>query len=159
MAWTIDPNREQLVLLPFDFSDAASEAISTAVGLVARIELLWVLHVVPPIEISSPGFQFGGLSSESLRDHADTALAEALAKAGVRNANRRVVAGDPATEIITTAKELGANLIVIPSRGKSGIRRWMIGSVAERVVRKAPCPVLVLPIFSANGSDDEDHED
>ena len=47
---------------------------------------------------------------------------------------------------VETAREIGANLIVIPSCGKTGLRRWMIGSVAEKVVRQTPCPVLVLPI-------------
>jgi nucleotide-binding universal stress UspA family protein len=151
MSWTIDHNREQTVLLPFDFSEPATEAITTARGLVARTELLWVLHVVPPLDRSSPGFLLGKSDPAQLRARADTALAKVLSEAGVGEAQRRIVIGDPADEIVTVAREIDANLIVIPSRGKTGLRRWMIGSVAERVVRRAPCPVLVLPIV-----DDDD---
>lgn len=146
MRWKLDPNHEQTVLLPFDFSEAATEAIATARGLVARTELLWVLHVIPPISTTSPSFLMGEHEPEDLRAHADTALAKALSVAGLGEARRRIEIGDPAGEIIDVAKEIDANLIVIPSRGKTGLRRWMIGSVAEKVVRHAPCPVLVLPI-------------
>ena len=146
MSWTIDPNREQTVLLPFDFSEPATEALMTARGLVARTELLWVLHVVPPVNTTSPGFLMGQIEPDTLRQRADTALAKALSEAGFGEVHRRIAIGDPANEIIEVAREINANLIVIPSCGKTGLRRWMIGSVAEKVVRQAPCPVLVLPI-------------
>lgn len=153
MAWTLDPNHEQTVLLPFDFSEPASEAITTARGLVARTGLLWVLHVIPPLERTSPGFLTGEVDPATLRERADTALAKALSEAGIGEAQRRIAVGDPADEIVTVAREIDADLIVMPSRGKTGLRRWMIGSVAERVVRRAPCPVLILPIR------DDDEED
>jgi len=148
-SWNLDP--EQTILLPFDFSDAANDAIRTARGLVARTELLWVVHVIPPVTTSSPGFLMGQIDPTKLMEHADAELAKALHEAGVGEAQRRIVIGDPADEILTVASEIGADLIVIPSRGKTGIRRWMIGSVAERVVRHTTCPVLVLPI-----SDDDE---
>jgi nucleotide-binding universal stress UspA family protein len=153
MAWKLDPNREHTVLLPYDFSAAANEALVTARGLVARTELLWVLHVVPPVSASSPGFLMGEVEPDELRERADTALAKALSEAGLGEVRRRIEIGDPASEIIDVAREIDANLIVIPSRGKTGLRRWMIGSVAEKVVRQAPCPVLVLPIHDDEETD------
>lgn len=146
MPWTLDPNREHTVLLPFDFSAPAFEAISVARGLVADVNRLFMLHVVLPVSVTSPGYVLGKIDERTLRERADTALAKAMSEAGIDAAQRRVVTGDPADSIITVAREIDANLIVIPSRGKTGVRRWMIGSVAERVVRRAPCPVLVLPI-------------
>lgn len=146
MSWTLDPNNEQIVLLPFDFSEPATEAIATALEFVKRKQLLWVLHVVPPVTTVSPGFLLGDVDPGELRANADSALAKVLSEAGVGEANRRVLIGDPANEIINVAREIDANLIVIPSRGKTGLRRWMLGSVAEKVVRQAPCPTLVLPI-------------
>jgi nucleotide-binding universal stress UspA family protein len=95
----------------------------------------------------------GEIEPDTLREQADTALAKALSVAGMGEARRRIVIGDPASEIIDVAREIEANLIVIPSRGKTGLRRWMIGSVAEKVVRRAPCPVLVLPIRDAEEQD------
>ncbi len=145
--WTLDPKREQIVLLPFDFSEPAIDAITTARGLVARTELLWVVHVIPPISTASPGFLLGQIDPQRLRTHADTELGKVLSEHEVGEARRRVVIGDPASEIISVAREIDAELIVMPSHGKTGLRRWMIGSVTEKVVRRAPCPVLMLPIL------------
>lgn len=154
--WTLDDQRQQILLLPFDFSDAAIDALTTARSLIAGPEYLYVLHVVPPLSSTSPGVMLGETDEKQMVQHADEALARALSAAGIGEARRRITIGDPASEIIDVARELDAAMIVIPSRGKTGLRRWMIGSVAERVVRRAPCPVLVLPI--APDEDDEDGE-
>ncbi|PRP95025.1 Universal stress protein F [Enhygromyxa salina] len=154
MPWKFDQTGEQTVLLPYDFSDPATDAIATAREMVARPELLYVLHVIPPIDVASPGFLSGALEIETLRKHADTELTKVLDAAGLAKAQRRVHVGDPASEILDVAREIEANVIVIPSRGKTGLRRWMIGSVAERVVRRAQCPVLVLPIVDDDDDDD-----
>ena len=53
------------------------------------------------------------------------------------------LAGDPSTTIVSFAQDLGADLIVIPSHNRGGLKRLLLGSVAEAVVRNAPCPVLV----------------
>ncbi|HLT37683.1 MAG TPA: universal stress protein [Enhygromyxa sp.] len=159
MPWKLDPNREQTVLLPFDFSEPAIDALATARDLVARTELLWVLHVVPPLSTTSPGFLLGEVDLVELRERADTALAKTLSEIGIGTARRRIVIGDPASEIVDVAREIDADLIVIPSRGKTGLRRWMIGSVAEKVVRRAPCPVLVLPIDDDDDDDDDTKEE
>ncbi|MFO7562392.1 MAG: universal stress protein [Enhygromyxa sp.] len=153
MAWKIDPKKP--VLVPFDFSAPATDALATARGLVDAIDLLWVLHVIPPVNTTSPGFLMGQVDPATLRERADTALAKALSEAELGEARRRVVIGDPASEIIDAAREIDAGLIVIPSRGKTGLRRWMIGSVAEKVVRQAPCPVLVLPIPDEDEQEDQ----
>jgi nucleotide-binding universal stress UspA family protein len=148
MSWNFNLNGgEQTVLLPYDFSEPANEAIATARSMVARTEQLFVLHVVPPVQTASPGFLVGEVDVDKLLAHADTELAKVLSEADVGAARRRVKFGDPATEIVDVAAEIDADAIVIPSRGKTGLRRWMIGSVAERVVRRARCPVLVLPII------------
>ena len=147
MAWSFSPTGDQIVLLPFDFSAAATEALATARSMVARPEQLYVLHVIRPLEPSSPAFLVGELDLDELRVRADAELGEALREAGVGDAQRRVHVGDPADQILEVADEIDAALIVIPSRGKVGLRRWMIGSVAERVVRRARRPVLVLPVL------------
>ena len=148
MPWKFNRDGEQTVLLPFDFSTPATQAIATARDMVARPELLYVLHVIPPLDANSPAYLAGVLDLDKLRERADAELAKALREAGVEQAQRRVTIGDPASEIIDVAREVDADVIVIPSRGKSGLLRWVIGSVAERVVRRAQCPVLVLPIVN-----------
>jgi nucleotide-binding universal stress UspA family protein len=63
-----------------------------------------------------------------------------------------VVMGDPATEIIQLARSEGADLIVMGTHGRTGLTRLMMGSVAEAVVRRAPCPVLTLKhALASNG--------
>jgi nucleotide-binding universal stress UspA family protein len=154
--WTLDPAREQTVLLPFDFSEPATMAIHTALGLVARPELLWVHHVIPPVSTMSPGFVLGDVTPAELRRRAAAALDEALATAGIRGVQPRVTIGDPAEEILLAVTELDADLIVMPSCGKTGLRRWMLGSVAEQVVRRATCPVLVLPAREVHPPDPDE---
>jgi nucleotide-binding universal stress UspA family protein len=150
MPWKFNHAGEQTVLLPFDFSTAATEAIATARDMVARPELLYVVHVIAPLDSNSPAYLAGALDLDKLRARADAALEKALREAGVEQAQRRISTGDPASEILDVAREIGADLIVIPSHGKTGLLRWMLGSVAERVVRRATCPVLVLPVAAAD---------
>ena len=59
---------------------------------------------------------------------------------------REVLVGDPGTVCADRAASLKAELIVIPSHGRSGVSRLLLGSVTERIVRLAPCPVLVLKL-------------
>ena len=82
-----------------------------------------------------------------LSQHVETALGAFDTRAGTADA-RRVVThhrlGDPSTEIVQLAADLDASLVVIGTHGRRGIRRLVMGSVAETVVRLAPCPVLVV---------------
>ena len=59
-------------------------------------------------------------------------------------AHLHVLFGDPGHEIVDLASEIGAELIIMPSHGRRGVKRVLLGSVAERVARLAECPVLVL---------------
>ena len=65
------------------------------------------------------------------------------AELGLANAEARVLRGDPATAICHLAEEVDAGAIVIGSRGRGGIKRAMLGSVSDHVVRNAPCTVMV----------------
>ena len=67
-----------------------------------------------------------------------------LATEGQDSVSTDVVIGDPGHEITTLAERAGADLIVLNSHGRTGLKRLLIGSVAERVIRLAHCPVLVL---------------
>jgi nucleotide-binding universal stress UspA family protein len=81
---------------------------------------------------------------ESVRSQAHRALRDALEKSGHAACQAQVRAGKPAETITEFAREHDCELIVIPSHGRTGMERFFLGSVAERVVRLAPCPVLVL---------------
>jgi nucleotide-binding universal stress UspA family protein len=135
---------KQTVVVPIDFSEHSFSALDTAVQLVAGPENLHVIHVLPRMESTEPGYIWGLIDDEARRKHATDALVERLAQHDVVGANIVIAIGDPGREIPDFAESLHADLIVLPSHGRTGISRLLIGSVAERVVRRAHCPVLVL---------------
>jgi nucleotide-binding universal stress UspA family protein len=61
----------------------------------------------------------------------------------------KTVEGNPGDEIVDYAAKIGADLIVMGSHGHSGVRRLLLGSVAEKVLHRTPCPVLVVPVGEA----------
>jgi nucleotide-binding universal stress UspA family protein len=63
---------------------------------------------------------------------------------GARRVTSRLEYGDPATGIVGIAADEGVDLIVMGTHGRTGVSRWLIGSVAEKVVRSAPCAVLTV---------------
>ena len=144
MPLSFEASAERVVVLPFDFSEPATNAMATARAMVQTPAQLYLVHVIPPLEAASPGFLNAVVDLESLRSRVEEQLAKSIAAAGIGEVSTRIRVGDPATEIVDVAREVDAHVIVIPSHGKTGLRRWMIGSVAERVVRLAHCPVLVL---------------
>jgi nucleotide-binding universal stress UspA family protein len=141
------------VLHASDFSGPANVAfrVAVAVAKVHGAELLLV-HVLP-----APPTLAGGRRSMSLRAHdelvaiarraADRQLALLLTKARLSKVRARAfrVHGDPHREILRAARAKEADLIVMGTHGRTGISRLFLGSVAERVVRLASCPVLTVP--------------
>jgi nucleotide-binding universal stress UspA family protein len=117
------------ILVATDLSDNAAAAlavgVTTARALGARLHLL---HVFTSVD-----------------DDATRLLADAAAKAGSEVSVVATSAGDPAREILRYAARQAIDLIVIGTHGRTGVTRVLLGSVAERVVRGAHCPVLVVP--------------
>lgn len=136
----------KLILHPTDFSENCRYAFRTACSLASESEArLIVLHVMPasssPI-LSEP-------SPDPLKPvESQPALANRFVwpdPADPRLAvEHRVAEGDSADEIVRLAKDLSIDLIVMGSHGRTGLRRLLTGSVAEEVLRKANCPVLVV---------------
>jgi len=134
----------QRVLVPVDFSDPAAEAIHTALEFVESARNVHTLHVLSPLDHVSPGVLHGGVDDESRQTNARHFLEEFLARNQVKGVTAEVRVGDPGMTISEYVKEQGIDLIVMPSHGYHGLRRILLGSVAERVLRHAECPVLVL---------------
>lgn len=132
------------VVVPFDFSEDSLGAVATALQLVETAAQVHVVHVLPKVEPSDPEYLWMTAAPEARREHAEQALAEKLGDPKFRDVRRHVAFGDPGHEIAELAKQLAAELIVLPSHGRTGLQRLLIGSTAERVVRLAHCPVLVL---------------
>jgi nucleotide-binding universal stress UspA family protein len=133
------------VVVPVDFSEDAMAALATAREMVKDPTHLHVIHVLPLLEVTDPGVIWETIDDESRRKHAEKALREELERLNVDKGVCMVVRfGDPGHEIVDYAEQVEAGLVVVSSHGRSGLRRLLLGSVAERVVRLAHCPVLVL---------------
>ena len=134
----------QIVVVPVDFSDDSFAALETARELVDDPAHLHVVHVLPILEANDPGVIWHMIDDESRCQHAAEALKKELADRGYQRSQVAIHFGDPGHEIAQYAEQVEAGLIVVSSHGKSGLTRLLIGSVADRVVRLARCPVLVL---------------
>jgi nucleotide-binding universal stress UspA family protein len=137
------------ILCPTDFSPSSRLALAKAGDLAAHFKAkLYVLHVVAAI-----GNELGA-EAVTLSDYQDAALVEAqnqiveeiecVVPQGVDSQVSARLGGDEAEEIVSTAREAGVDLIVIATHGVTGWRHFVFGSVTEKVLRSAPCPVLVI---------------
>ena len=137
------------LLVPVDFSDSSLRALHYAADLVADSgSSLTIVHVV------AADYGWLDLGREEYRD-LDQSLQKqaaenlrALADANVPrtvSVDLEVRIGRPAEEIVAAASESKSGLIVLSTRGLTGLDRYLIGSVAERVARLAPCPVYLMP--------------
>ena len=147
-SWTL---HKQRVLVPFDFSEASRKALEVARSFVPDLSgpsgaSVCVIHVITPPPITAPGRLLRGpFDEERAIAQGFSALREALNDAGMPEFEPHVrVAPNPAEEIVGFAEREQTELIIISSHARTGFDRWLLGSTAERVVRLAPCPVLVL---------------
>jgi nucleotide-binding universal stress UspA family protein len=140
MAWC----PKQCVVVPVDFSNQSLEAIEVGLTLVERPEQLHVVHVVVDVTPLEAGEVWGVIDPQARIEQMKTVLQQRLSSPQYAGIQLSVVLGEPAHGIADFAAEKKADLIVIPSHGRTGLTRLLIGSVAERVVRLAHCPVLVL---------------
>jgi nucleotide-binding universal stress UspA family protein len=130
------------ILFATDFSPASREAFEVATGLARDYKArLIAMHVIPPIRADFAEFStFPGPDedrSEALR------LLHEIQSPG-HSIEHQLLEGDPASVIAETAAATGADIIVMGTHGRTGFRRLMMGSVAEEVLRQAPCPVLTV---------------
>lgn len=132
------------VLAPVDFSDESFAAVDAALELVEAPSDLTVAHVLHDLSPAEPGEMWGTVDNESRTRHAAKALREQLSDDKYHDVQIDILFGDAGHEIAKLAERQQVDLIVIPSHGRTGVKRMLIGSVAERVVRLAHCPVLVL---------------
>ena len=145
------------ILVPLDGSAFAERALPPALVLAQRAEAqLSLLRAVAPermLVADSHVLMLGGYSAvwpnqslELARQAAAdylSALRAAKIPKGLR-LSAEMIEGDPAEIIVETARNEGVDLIVMSSHGYSGLTRWILGSVAERVLHDAPCPVLIV---------------
>jgi nucleotide-binding universal stress UspA family protein len=128
------------ILHPTDFSEPAEYALNLAGSLAhSQGAGLIVLHVADPLTDPAHPLQ-GGLP---LDKHWRRLEKRRTQIPGVA-VEHRLTSGDPAALILQTARETGCAMIVMGTQGRQGLDRWLLGSVAEKVVRGAPCPVVTV---------------
>lgn len=144
----------QKLLVPVDFSPHSTEAVRFAADLARRyeasLELMHAFHIqtyaMPEGYVVPTQEQFG-LIVQQLEAQLAGAKKDAL-EAGASNVETKLLQGRPASEILKFAREDKADLIVMGTHGRTGIKHVLIGSVAENVVRHAACPVLIVRAHS-----------
>jgi nucleotide-binding universal stress UspA family protein len=139
------------ICCPIDFSDASRAAMEVAADLARRFgSELMLLHAYP-----IPGYTFPDGSvvaspkmMQELADQAQRHLEEwrldAEKMVGASRVTAEKAVGEPAAEILEAAKRMGADLLVMGTHGRTGLQHALMGSVAERVVRRAHSPVLTV---------------
>ena len=130
------------ILVPTDFSDCSRKALIYAIPFAKQFDAtITVVHVAPYF-IQSPGIVVDDTQLlEDSRKGLDNVVRELSSLTKARAVFRM---GNTASEIVAVAQETRADLIIISTHGNSGLMHLFLGSTAEKVVRHAPCPVLVV---------------
>lgn len=142
------------LLLCTDGSEHALAAIETALPRLAphdRTVVVTVLRTPDESLVTGvSGFGAGSISPEQYdelaRQHrveADAILADTTSRLGLTSARTEVIEGAPGPAICDYAEAIGADVIVMGTRGRGGLRRAVLGSVSDHVIRHAPCSVLI----------------
>lgn len=141
------------ILVPVDFSDCSSSALRSGVELAQHFEASVIaVHVwerpnlvAPDVMLYTPGFE-GVSLVEYARSEAETHMASMIEEinSDAVEVSYRFVTGRPFKKIVEVAEHDRVDLIVMGSHGRTGLAHLFLGSVAEKVLRRAPCPVLVV---------------
>lgn len=142
------PFKLNRILVPIDFSDCSKKALQYALPLAKEHQAaITLLYVVPT---AYGGSEYAAIDYAQLEASMKAGGQKELAKLEMDemlnevSTDTLVRVGSAAREIIETAQELPADLIVISTHGRTGLKHVLLGSVAEHVVQRAPCPVFVV---------------
>ena len=142
------------ILVPTDFSESAALAEEFAISLATKFDAtITLLHIHTPPVIYTDAMTGFVWPYEELAKQAETALQGAVGDLKKRypKSEGRLCAGTPWEQIIDSVRELGADLIVMGTHGRRGLPRALLGSVAEKIVRMSPVPVLTVSAPRAEG--------
>lgn len=143
--------RMRRILFASDFSKASTKAFATAIALAKDTHAdMTILHVLVPFTPLVPEQYIRGTTLEKLNADARrwaqerVATLTAKAKKGGVRASGLTTTGDPAEQIVRTARAKRVELIVLGTHGRTGLNRFFVGSVAQRVIASAQCPVVTV---------------
>lgn len=154
-------SRFKEILVPVDFSDHSLAALEAAVDLAkvfdSRLHLLHCYQIQPggisPYGIAIPSNYFTDIQEAATKQLAEWQQKHLPAEIPV---DAKTVSQMPSKAIVETAGEIGADLIVMGTRGLSGFKHALLGSVTERTIRIAPCPVLSVHAPQTDRADGDD---
>ena len=132
------------VVVPWDFSEMSMDALKKAAEIAVSSDKIKVVHVTPYPDAMEPSVVWGSYNEEDIQQNLHNSFFKDVSETEYPGIEFNAMFGDPGHQISRFAEECDAGLIVISSHGRTGLGRFLLGSVAERVVRLAPCPVLVL---------------
>jgi nucleotide-binding universal stress UspA family protein len=143
------------IIVCVDGSELALAAAATGIDLVHRVDVVTLVTVVAAADMSladdtsglaGPTATIHELEAVRVRARAagEALLEQAKVALARENIETRILEGRPGPELCALASELSALAIVMGTRGRGGIRRALLGSVSDYVVRNAPCPVVVI---------------
>ncbi|WP_436907443.1 universal stress protein [Halosimplex marinum] len=148
------------ILVPTDGSAGASAALDEAIELATQFDA--TVHSLYVVDVASVGTEVGTVdlveSFEQMGEDATEAAATRARDAGVE-ATGSVAAGSPHREILDYADDHGIDLVVMGTHGRTGLERYLLGSVTEKVVRTADVPVLTVRADEGEGEEESDAED
>jgi nucleotide-binding universal stress UspA family protein len=136
------------ILVPVDFSDSSVAALDYAVELASRLDA--TIHLLYVVGVQMLGIELGTRLTTDMVDSMVEGAQKELDRLAASRASRatfaptRLETGDPRAQIEQTAVHVGADLIVMGTHGRRGMRRFLLGSVAESVAREARCPVMLV---------------
>ena len=141
----IVPGPIERIFVPYDFSEPAGQAVRYGEALAdfygADLSLVHVIQeLMVPMEYE---VEVPDVDRDAVKERAESALED------VSDREHRVLVrtGNPARRIVELAEDYDADLLVIATHGRTGLRRVLLGSVAEQVIRQAPCPVFTVKAF------------
>lgn len=142
--------RARRMIVPTDFSETADRALATAIDLARPLAAEIVLvHVYAPVMVLPPPIDMVSLPAVFPKAMEKMMAALEARAARVRDAGLScelaLVEGSPHLEVVREADERRADLVVMGTHGRGGLAHAVLGSVTERVIHRAPCPVLVVP--------------
>ena len=138
------------ILFPIDLTENASKILPYVLSVSEKYDsMIYLLHVICGVdEWTSHYVPHGSLDKvrgeaiEGSKKAMNTVCEEQLQ--GCPNFQRKIVTGDPATEILRAIESEGIDMVIMGTHGRKGLEQTIFGSVAENVVKKSPVPVLVL---------------
>lgn len=149
------------ILVPIDFSKSSLEALDYAIDFAAPMgAAITVVHVLEPVAYATPADLYAGMATQlgnllaEQRRSARQQLEELVGRYAKKGADLGILLRDGVAyrEIVEAAKKVKADLIIQATHGRTGLSHVLLGSVAERVVRTAECPVLTVRVGTSTKS-------